>query len=196
MKKTDVINFFDALAADWDQEAQKDPKKIQKILDVAQVGAQSTVLDVGCGTGILIPDYLERQVKQCIAVDISPNMIAIAKDKFKECEQVRFLCEDAQLLQLTEPVDCVVIYNAFPHFTDAQRLFQNLSRQLVPGGRLTVAHGMSRQALAAHHAGRAEKVSKMLPDVLEMKELMQPYLFVDVTISNDEIYIVSGRKKD
>ena len=47
---------------------------IGKILDGAGVAAGKDVLDVACGTGVLFPDYLQRQVGSLTAIDISPEM--------------------------------------------------------------------------------------------------------------------------
>ncbi|MBR5542830.1 MAG: class I SAM-dependent methyltransferase [Oscillospiraceae bacterium] len=195
MKKTDVIEFFDSLAENWDREAEKNTEKVNKILDFAGVGEGSVVLDVACGTGILIPDYLARGVKKCIAVDISPKMVEIAKKKYERYGNVEVICDDAETLKLVDKVDSIVVYNAFPHFADRERLFKNLSTLLKSGGRITVAHGMSRKALIAHHSGRAETVSTILPDIPEMKALMGEWICVDVAVSNDDLYVVSGKIK-
>ena len=58
-------------------------RKISIILDNACVGAGSRVLDVACGTGVLTPDYLARDVASVTAVDISPEMIRRARDKLR-----------------------------------------------------------------------------------------------------------------
>ena len=194
MDKKDVTAFFDSLADSWDADMIKAQWKIDKILDVAEVTDGKTVLDVACGTGVLIPDYIHRKVRKCVAVDISRNMIKIAKSKFSEYENIDFLCADAENYDFNEKFDSIVIYNAFPHFANRNLLFENLSGHLEKNGRITVAHGMSREALTKHHSGRAEKVSSILPEASELAEIMKLYSDVDTVISTSEIYIVSGKK--
>jgi len=194
MDKREVSAFFDSLADSWDDDMIKFQWKIDEILDVAQVTEGKTVLDVACGTGVLIPDYLRRNVKKCVAVDISERMIEIAKNKFSLYDNVEFLCADAEQYDFTEMFECIVIYNAFPHFADREQLFENLSKCLEKGGRITIAHGMSREALIKHHSGSAEKVSSILPEAEELAEIMKAYFITDTIISTDEIYIVSGEK--
>ncbi|MBR3779611.1 MAG: class I SAM-dependent methyltransferase [Clostridia bacterium] len=194
MDKKEIAAFFDSFADSWDSDMSKIQWKIDKILDTACVTEGKTVLDTGCGTGVLIPDYISRKVRKCIAVDISENMIKIAKSKFSEYENIVFLCADAETYEPGEKFDCIVIYNAFPHFANRKLLFKNLSEHLKEDGRITVAHGMSREALIKHHSGKAQKISSVLPEADELAEIMKPYFNIDTKISTDEIYIVSGRK--
>ena len=194
MDKKEITAFFDSLADSWDAETVKVQWKIDKILDAADITDNKTVLDVACGTGVLIPDYLSRKIKRCVAVDISRNMVEIAKSKFSEYKNVDFLCADAENFEFNEKFDSIVIYNAFPHFSNRKLLFENLSGCLNDNGRITIAHGMSRKALEVHHSGIAKKVSTVLPETDEMADIMKPYFDIDIKISTDEIYIVSGEK--
>ena len=152
------------------------------------------VLDVACGTGVLIPDYLARKVASVAGVDISPEMIACAKAKF-EADNVHFICADIEEADLPCDFDCCMVYNAFPHFPDPGNLIKVLSSRLKRGGRLSVAHGMSRAKIDRHHEGSACKVSRGLMSETELARLMEPYFNVDVVISDDRMYQVAGVKK-
>lgn len=194
MDKKQVAEFFDNLAEVWDVDMIKNQSKIDDILDKAEVTEGEYVLDVACGTGVLIPDYIKRNVSKCVAIDISDKMIEKAKGKFSGYKNVELLCGDAEDFDFKDEFDCIVIYNAFPHFVDRDKLFKNLSKCLKPGGRITVAHGMGREALIRHHSGSAKNVSTVLPEIEEMVRLMSKYFDVDVSISTDDIYIASAKK--
>ena len=196
MDKKEITAFFDSLADLWDADMVKIQWKIDKILDIAGVNENTSVLDVACGTGVLIPDYISKKVRRCVAVDISPKMIEIAKNKFSEHKNFEFICADAEEYEFKVKFDSIIIYNAFPHFANRELLFGNLSKHLNEDGRITVAHGMSREALIRHHSGKAEKISTILPPADELSEIMKQFFDVDTIISDDEIYIVSGKIKN
>ena len=194
MDKKQVAEFFDNLAEVWDIDMVKNQSKIDDILDKAEVTEGKYVLDVACGTGVLIPDYIKRKVSKCVAIDISDKMIEKAKSKFNGYKNVELLCGDAEAFDFKDEFDCIVIYNAFPHFVDRDKLFKNLLKCLRTDGRITVAHGMGREALIRHHSGSAKNVSTVLPEIEEMVRLMSKYFDVDVSISTDDIYIASAKK--
>ena len=187
----EVIEFFDRLAPDWDAGMVRNEAVIAYIMDAAGVVPGAKALDVACGTGVLIPDYLSRGVEHVTAVDISPRMVEIARSKFGQNDRVTILCDDAQEASFGA-FDCILVYNAFPHFSEPPKLLKTLSRQLRPGGRLTVAHGMSRERINDHHRGGASRVSYGLMPAEDLAALFGPFLAVDQVISDESMYLVSG----
>lgn len=195
MNTDEVRTFFDRLAPTWDAGTVRRDDVIDAILDNAAVTAGKTVLDVACGTGVLIPDYLARGVRAVTGVDLSPEMIKIAKTKFAD-ERVRLICDDVETAALEGNYDCIVVYNAFPHFPEPARLIARLTALLAPGGVLTVAHDSSREAIDRHHEGRARYVSRGLLPSDELAALFARGLAVTVNVSNDRMYQVAGMKND
>lgn len=194
MDKETVRQFFDACAPDWDAGMLRSDEVIARILDGACVGEGSTVLDVACGTGVLFPDYLARGVKSVTAIDLSPEMARIARGK-AEGLPIEVICGDAESYPFEKQFDCVMVYNAFPHFPEPKRTVGALAKWVRPGGTLTVAHGMSRAQLHAHHAGRAKGVSVGLLGCEELAALFALYFDVTVRISDEKMYQVTGRKR-
>ena len=193
MEQQEVIRFFDRCAPFWDADMVRKEAVIAAILDNADIRAGIDVLDVACGTGVLFPDYLKRGVASLTAIDISPEMVKLARGKFP---QVTVLCGDVEQTDFDKCFDAIVIYNAFPHFPEPARLIERLSKWVKPGGKLTVAHGMSREKLVQHHAGSASRVSIDLLEANELAKLFAPWFDVDVIISNSEMYQVCGKKRD
>lgn len=194
MEKKDIIEFFDMCAPEWDADMIRNDDIINIILDNAKVCEGKDVLDVACGTGVLIPDYLARNVNTVTAIDISPEMVKIAKGKFRQ-ENVRIICGDVEAKEFEHKFDCIVVYNAFPHFPEPENLIKILASHLKDDGVLTVAHGMSRAQIDHHHSGKASKVSKGLMSADELAEIFEKNLEVSVKISDNRMYQVVGNKR-
>lgn len=192
MNKNDVKEFFDRCAPWWDADMIRNEDIIATILDNSGIRSGTHVLDVACGTGVLFPNYLKRGAASVTAIDLSPEMVKLAQSKFPE---VRVICGDVENEDFSTQFDAVVVYNAFPHFPDPAHLIEVLAGLVKKGGRLSIAHGMSRAALAEHHAGRASTVSIELMAEDELAALLAPWFEVDVVISNDHMYQVAGTRR-
>ena len=196
MDKKDIIEFFDRCAPTWDAEMVKSDVKIGRILDNAEVGAGMDVLDVACGTGVMFPYYLQRDVASVVGIDIAPEMAKIARQKYENEPKVTVICGDVEEYDFSRKFDRIVVYNAFPHFPYPKRLIKILAGLLKEGGRLTVAHGMSREAIDGHHSGAASKVSNGLMAADSLKRIFDAHFDVEVVVSNRHMYQVSGVKRD
>jgi len=95
--------FFDAIADKWDGwECLTSLRQgFATGFDAMGVNPDETVLDVGCGTGNLTGALLARlsATGRVIAVDISPRMIEVARDKVRD-ERVEWHTVDASRLPL------------------------------------------------------------------------------------------------
>jgi len=190
LKEKDVIKFFAELAPNWDDNPGKNSETVDRILNVAGVGKGKDVLDVACGTGVLIPEYLERGASSVTAIDITPEMTEIAKRKFQR-EDVEIICGDAAKTDFGKRFDSIVIYDAFPHFVDPEKLISHLAGCLKENGILTVAQGGSRERVNAHHKN-VMHVSRQLMPAEELAEMFGKYLTVTAVISDENMYQVAG----
>ena len=191
MNKKEIAAYFDRQAPDWDGHMVADNGKIGFILDAAGVREHSIVLDVACGTGVLFPYYLARNVSRVVGVDISGEMARIAAAKLHD-PRVEVICGDIEAIPVRMMCSCCVVYNAFPHFEDPARLIGCLARWVRPGGRLTVAHSMGLDSLRRHHAGRAERVSREMLPPQALAKLFAPWFGTDLAVADEGKYVVSG----
>ena len=196
MNKKDIIEFFDRCAPFWDADMVTNDEIIGTILNNAEVKDGQHILDVACGTGVMIDYYLDRNVASVTGIDISPEMAKIAASKYADNPKVTVVCGDVEEAVFDQKFDRIVVYNAFPHFPNPKRLIKRLASLLKDEGRMTIAHGMSRAALDRHHSGSASKVSNGLMAADQLKKLFDPHFDVEVMISNDRMYQVSGVKRD
>jgi demethylmenaquinone methyltransferase/2-methoxy-6-polyprenyl-1,4-benzoquinol methylase len=193
MEKKTIADFFDSCAPWWDADMIRNEAIITTILDNADIRGGMDILDVACGTGVLFPDYLKRGVASVTGIDISPEMAKLAAAKFPE---VTVVCGDVEETAFDRKFDGIMVYNAFPHFPDPANLIKVLANLVKPGGRLSVAHSMSRAQLQQHHSGRASQVSIDLLHEKDLAALFAPYFDVDVIISNDRMYQVAGTRRE
>lgn len=194
MSKEDIRRFFDERAPEWDENTIRNEEVIVKILDNAGIMKGSEVLDVACGTGALFADYIKREVSHVTAIDLSPEMIRIARENYKD-PRLKIICGDIEVYEPGRKYDVCMLYNAFPHFPQPELLIRVLSGMLRPGGRLSIAHGMSAEQLKEHHSGEALKHSRNLPDTDELAKVMSRYIEVDCQVSDDTMYQVAGYKR-
>jgi len=148
---------------------------------------------VACGTGVLFPYYLERKVSSVVGIDFSSEMVKIAKEKFPNIEVI---CSDVENYFFAKKFDRVIVYNAFPHFSNPKQLIKVLSKAIKPGGILSIAHGMSRDKLLEHHLKKASNISIELLNITDACFLLEEDFEVVHAISNNEMYQLVGKKKN
>ena len=146
----DVAAYFDARADVWDATCKLRANTARRLRQLLPDLADATVIDVACGTGVMVDFYLAERAAHVTAIDISPKMCEIAARKFAGDDRVDVVCGDILTADL-QPADCVVIYNAYPHFPDKAALVDKAYDLLVPGGVCLIAHGMGREELNGHH---------------------------------------------
>ena len=196
MDKNEVISFFDIHSTTWDENMEKDDSKMNEILDVAKISSGKSVLDIACGTGVMIDYYIERNVSKVTGVDISSKMIEIARNKFKKYDFINFLCEDAEEFNFKNQYDRVMVFNAFPHFPNPKALIKNLAKAVKSGGTVTVANDRGRKDLDNHHKSvQASKISNGLISENALEEIFKSAGLVNIyKKATEDIYIVSGVK--
>lgn len=168
--------FFNELAERWDQLAAPDaPEKLASILGWAGLKKGSRVLDVGCGTGSLIPAVLEAvgNTGHITGVDFAEKMIVRALAR-QLGPQVQFAVADVAALPFLAGVfDAVVCTNAFPHFPDKAAALREMGRVTKSDGILLICHTQSREAVNAMHRQIGGPVGNdLIPDVEELKTLL------------------------
>lgn len=188
----DQREFFNKLAPVWDEITKHNSDKINKILEITGLKDNLNILDVGCGTGILESFLLKYNPNAITAVDISDKMIEVAKSKYTD-SRITFLCEDIQ--EHKGLYDYIIIYSAYPHFNDKEKLLEHLSSMLTNGGKIVVAHSDSREKINSVHSKHKEVKEDRLPPAIDTANIFSKYLYVDLLMDNDDMYIVSGIKK-
>ncbi|WP_373058058.1 class I SAM-dependent methyltransferase [Gemmatimonas sp.] len=96
------------------------------------------VLDVGCGTGVLLKQLRERMPDaRFLGVDAAPRMLAQARQRLGR--RVPLVEGSGEALPLSDrSVDAVVCTSALHYMADAPRALSEMHRVLTPGGTLVL----------------------------------------------------------
>ena len=136
--KNAVARCFGKAAASYDQHAilqrLSSDKLLQHLPDALDNNAYNTAVDLGCGSGALLP-ALANCSKQLIAVDLSLGMLSHAKQHHKLTPPVYWLNGDAEALPLpTSSIDLCVSNLALQWCDDLATPLVEVSRCLNQGG--------------------------------------------------------------
>ena len=133
--KQKEIAFFDGHAA-ADAYDVFTPDSNARLIDafrrLSGLPAGARVADLGCGSGVFT-QLLQRAGYDCVGLDLSPKLIAIARTKFP---QIEFLEGDVERLPFpTGSLDGVLLSGLVHHLPDPSRCAAEVFRVLRPGGR-------------------------------------------------------------
>jgi ubiquinone/menaquinone biosynthesis C-methylase UbiE len=84
-------DFFNEKARIWDEITVHNLEKVQYIAELLGIHSDDRILDIGTGTGIMIPFYEKYLVDgSVVAVDYSEKMIEMARSKYPEKATQKF----------------------------------------------------------------------------------------------------------
>jgi malonyl-CoA O-methyltransferase len=142
-KKRDIMRRYDATAQIYDTRyAEEQAAKIEAALRHVEVKAQ-TVLDVGCGTGILL-GYVADKAAMTVGVDVSSKTLLKAKERARNHPNVHLVCADADHMPLKDKVFdrafAVTVIQNVPSQTETL----NEIRRMVKDNALIVVTGLKK----------------------------------------------------
>jgi ubiquinone/menaquinone biosynthesis C-methylase UbiE len=124
---------------------------------------RGTVLEVGCGTGLLAGE-LARHFTTVVAVDVSEPMLAIAKRKHA-APNIEYRLADANNLRLNQSFNAIVSHTTFHHLQNIDKTLAVLKAGLAAGGRMIIVDRVSRLHDLARHSSVPYWVLALLRNV-------------------------------
>lgn len=114
-----------------------------EVMDRLRLGGDETVLDAGCGTGVLSAALAERLPRgHVIALDGAPQMVEFARERFNGRDDVEVMQADLYEFDLDDrKVDAVFSTATFHWIKDHDALWRNLRAVLRDGGQLVAQCG-------------------------------------------------------
>jgi len=116
----------------------------------------SAVLDLGCGSGRIVCAIAD-QVDFVVGADVSPAMLAAARERCRPRRNVSLVCTAGRDLAMFGPraFDAVVAVDVFPYLVPAGLAASHIgeaARVLKPGGRLAILNFSYRGAFELDRA--------------------------------------------
>ncbi|MBN2192855.1 MAG: class I SAM-dependent methyltransferase [Polyangiaceae bacterium] len=132
----DNRRYYDAFAERYEaRRGGNDPGGYHELLDVLETdlveryGRGGDVLEVGCGTGLLLA-RIERFARRAVGVDLSPGMLARARERGLEVSE-----GSATALPFADATfDVTCAFKVLAHVPDVASAIREMVRVTRPGG--------------------------------------------------------------
>jgi len=147
-RAAEAAAFFKANAAQWERiRALHAPEKDVEAAIVRHIASSpmESLLDAGTGTGRML-ELLAPYVKRAVGIDVSPEMLAIARDRLARGQirhaQVRLA--DTYRLPFAsgsalQGFDAVLFHQVLHYLDDPAAAVAEAARVMRPGGRVLIA---------------------------------------------------------
>jgi len=181
--------YFNEAAQDWNKKfyTSKLATFLQNFVSKIDLKPGQTILDVGTGTGILIPFLLEAigPTGSITAIDYAEKMVQRSQSKYGNIRNVTIELQDVEELNLpSESFDMIICFGLFPHLENRVQALNQMNRVLKPGGRLLIAHALSSAEIKAHHTISTVVTHDALPKKDEIRRLLKHAGFSEIVIED------------
>ena len=155
----------------------------RRSLELLRIGPGARVLDVGCGTGVLLPALAELvgSTGKVVGLDYSPDLLVKARDRVRDAgyEAVVELVEgDAGHLDFeTGSFDAAHVERVLIHLPDADAAIREMRRVVRPGG-WVVAAEPDNAGIRIDHPSDPEGMA--LLTAFEMGQLKNPAMGLEL----------------
>jgi ArsR family transcriptional regulator len=140
--------FFKANALQWERirslhapETDVEDAVVRLLTD----GPLESLLDAGTGTGRML-ELLAPHIRRGVGVDVSPEMLAIARDRLARAQARNCQVRLADIFRLPfapgsdhDGFDAVLFHQVLHYLDDPQTAVADAARVLNPGGRMVIA---------------------------------------------------------
>ena len=150
MDNNEILSYFEAQAktGKWDSLYDKNNPasypfivRFSKAINLIKQVENNTILDLGCGTGILIPYIIENKGNY-IGLDNSVSMLKTVNQKFFnliENGKVHLYFKDIRVYTPCEKIDIIIGLGFIEYFDDPEIIVEKLFEILPEGGQLILS---------------------------------------------------------
>jgi ubiquinone/menaquinone biosynthesis C-methylase UbiE len=169
------------------------PERLKKIVASGKIVKGDVILDVGTGTGILIPLIQEYEPDTIFACDLSEVMLAHLHEKYPYAMTI---AKDVRDLTFPENSIDVVFMNAcYPNIVDKDKAFENISRMMRIDGRMVISHPLGKSFVELLKEKSPFPLDDF-PEKPEAKVFLKHYGFDIINFVDEEkLYILVATKQ-
>ncbi len=166
---------YDRLAEDYARHRQVHPGVVKDLWETGGIGPQSSVLEVGCGTGNYVAALEQLAGAQCTGIDPSREMLDAAR---RQTSKVSLGIGSAEKLDFPDDsFDLVFSVDVIHHVEGRPAFYNEARRVLKPGGRVCTATDSEwiirhRRPLSEYFPETVEREIARYPRIAELREQM------------------------
>jgi len=155
----------------------------RRSLELLRIGPGARVIDVGCGTGVLLPALAELvgSTGKVVGLDYAPDLLVKARDRVREAgfeDVVELVNGDAAHLDFESgSFDAAHVERVLIHLPDADAAIREMGRVVRPGG-WVVAAEPDNAGVRIDHASDPEGMALLL--TFEMGHLKNPSMGLEL----------------
>ncbi len=167
---------FDQMALVWDAQVPIPPQgRIDEMLENLEMAGE-TIVDIGTGTGVMLPYLLNLNPEGLWAVDLSPVMLQKVKEKYGANRILRTIQAEAENLPFPDCCVKLLLCNGvYPHFSNKSRALGEFYRVLKNDGILIINHFIGRAAINKIHSQAEAQILRtdLLEPAVEVGKLVK-----------------------
>jgi ubiquinone/menaquinone biosynthesis C-methylase UbiE len=169
------------------------PERLEKIVASGEIAKGDTVLDVGSGTGIMVPLIHSYEPARIYACDLSSAMLGQLSRNYSYAETIQ---GDVRDLDLPDgSLDAIFVNACYPNIVDKETAFSNISRMLRPGGRLVISHPLGKSFVAVIRKASPFPLDDF-PERTDAENLLRTFGFaIKDCIDEPKLYILVATKE-
>lgn len=167
---------FDQMAMVWDEQVPvPSQERIDELLNGLEMGGE-IIVDIGTGTGVMIPFLLNLNPEHVWAVDLSQVMLQKVKEKYGGSKKLRTIQAEAENLPFPDCCVKLILCNGvYPHFSDKCRALCEFHRILKKDGVLIINHFIGRAEINKIHSQAEAEILRvdLLEPAIEVAKLVK-----------------------
>ena len=131
------MSRFNKISKTYERDSIVQRSASEILLELLDIKSNSTVLDLGCGTGHLTSRLKEKTGGTVVGVDPAEGMIEKAKEKYAG-NRVMFRTLSADQLDYREEFDAIFCNSVFQWFSNPLQALGKCHTSLKPGGKIAI----------------------------------------------------------